>query len=113
MREHPPARLGTRGRDRRGSHRGCGCMRLEPHGFKLAEMYTRSLEDSQTHVRFFVVHPYHLAESKARCRGQLKIAEVSSRFENVERFVSLISSVGFKFKSKVYIRPLSDYSYSR
>jgi len=36
------------------------------------------------------------------CRGQLKIAEVSSRFENVDQFVSLISSVGFKFKSKVY-----------
>jgi len=32
--------------------------------------------------------------------GQLKIAEVSSRFENVDQFVSLISSVGFKFKSK-------------
>ncbi|KAF9782898.1 methyltransferase-domain-containing protein [Thelephora terrestris] len=32
--------------------------------------------------------------------GRLKIAEVSSRFENVEQFVSLISSVGFKLKSK-------------
>ena len=35
--------------------------------------------------------------------GQLKIAEVSSRFENIDQFVSLISSVGFKFKSKVYL----------
>ena len=40
----------------------------------------------------------------ARYRGQLKIAEVSSRFENIDQFVSLISSVGFKFKSKVCTR---------
>jgi len=32
--------------------------------------------------------------------GRLKIAEVSSRFENVDQFVSLISLAGFKFKSK-------------
>ena len=43
------------------------------------------------------------SEPMGRYRGQLKIAEVSSRFENVDQFVSLISSIGFKFKSKVYI----------
>ncbi|EEB99412.1 hypothetical protein MPER_00918, partial [Moniliophthora perniciosa FA553] len=32
--------------------------------------------------------------------GDLKIAEVASRFIDVERFVSLISSIGFKLKSK-------------
>lgn len=32
--------------------------------------------------------------------GELKIAEVASRFTDVEAFVSLISSVGFKLKSK-------------
>jgi ribosomal RNA-processing protein 8 len=34
-------------------------------------------------------------------RGELKIAEVTSRLTDVERFVSSISSIGFKFKSKV------------
>ena len=51
MHEYPSARFGTGRRDWRGSHRGRGCVRLEPHGFELAKMYTRSLEDSQTHVR--------------------------------------------------------------
>lgn len=32
--------------------------------------------------------------------GRLEIAEVTSRFENVDQFLSLVSSVGFKFKSK-------------
>lgn len=34
-------------------------------------------------------------------RGELRIAEVSSRFTDVEAFVSLVSAVGFKLKSKV------------
>lgn len=101
MREHPSARIGTRGRGRRGSHRRCGRVCLEPHGFELAKVHTRSLEDSQTHVRLFIVHPFWYAGLTTRRRGRLKIAEVSSRFENVDQFVSLISSVGFKFKSKV------------
>lgn len=33
--------------------------------------------------------------------GELKIAEVTSRFLNLEDFVSLVSSIGFKLKSKV------------
>ncbi|KAK7049664.1 25S rRNA (adenine645-N1)-methyltransferase [Paramarasmius palmivorus] len=33
--------------------------------------------------------------------GELKIAEVTSRFTDIERFVNLISSIGFKLKSKV------------
>ena len=78
-------------------------MCTESHGVELAEMYTRSLEGSQTDVRstppFF---PHIESEQMACCRGQLKIAEVSSRFENVDQFVSLVSSVGFKFKSKVF-----------
>ena len=45
--------------------------------------------------------PFDKTESTTQCRGQLKIAEVTSRFENVDQFVSLISSIGFKFKSKV------------
>ncbi|KAJ3827072.1 methyltransferase-domain-containing protein [Lentinula raphanica] len=32
--------------------------------------------------------------------GELKIAEVTSRFRSLEEFVSLVSSVGFKLKSK-------------
>jgi ribosomal RNA-processing protein 8 len=34
-------------------------------------------------------------------RGELKIAEVSSRFTDMEAFVSLVSAVGFKLRSKV------------
>lgn len=33
--------------------------------------------------------------------GELKIAEVTSRFMDVEEFASLISSIGFRLKSKV------------
>ena len=74
----------------------------ESHGVELAEMYTRSLEGSQTDVRPPSFFPHIESEQTTCCRGQLKIAEVSSRFENVDQFVSLISSVGFKFKSKVF-----------
>ncbi|GJE84964.1 methyltransferase-domain-containing protein [Phanerochaete sordida] len=35
-----------------------------------------------------------------RTGGELKIAEVASRFTEVEAFVSLVSSVGFRLKSK-------------
>lgn len=33
--------------------------------------------------------------------GELKIAEVASRFTNVQQFQSLVESVGFKHKSTV------------
>lgn len=36
-------------------------------------------------------------------RGELKIAEVTSRFTDMEAFVSVVSAVGFKLKSKVHI----------
>lgn len=35
------------------------------------------------------------------CRGELKIAEVTSRFTDVEEFKDLVASIGFRFKSKV------------
>ncbi|KAJ7095255.1 methyltransferase-domain-containing protein [Mycena belliarum] len=35
-----------------------------------------------------------------RPNGELKIAEVASRFTNVEEFSTLITSIGFKFKAK-------------
>ena len=34
-------------------------------------------------------------------RGELKIAEVASRFATVDDFVSLVRDVGFKLKKKV------------
>lgn len=51
----------------------------------------------------FSVPPFGRSGPIVHCRGELKIAEVTSRFENVDQFVSLVSSVGFKFKSKVCI----------
>lgn len=36
-----------------------------------------------------------------RSSGELKIAEVASRFTDVEEFSQLVSSIGFKLKSKV------------
>lgn len=39
--------------------------------------------------------------------GELKIAEVTSRFRNLENFVSLVSSIGFKLKSKVSCHPFA------
>ncbi len=35
--------------------------------------------------------------------GELKIAEVASRFINVKQFISLVSSIGFRLSSKVSI----------
>ncbi|TFK55841.1 hypothetical protein OE88DRAFT_1622397 [Heliocybe sulcata] len=35
-----------------------------------------------------------------RSGGELKIAEVASRFTDVEAFISLVTSIGFKLKSK-------------
>jgi hypothetical protein len=35
--------------------------------------------------------------------GRLKVAEVTSRFENVDEFTSLIGSVGFRLISKVIV----------
>lgn len=36
------------------------------------------------------------------CSGVLKIAEVTSRFEDEDKFVSLVEAVGFKLSSKVF-----------
>lgn len=39
--------------------------------------------------------------SENPCSGELKIAEVASRFTDVEEFSKLVASIGFKLKSKV------------
>ena len=36
-------------------------------------------------------------------RGELKIAEVSSRFTDLNKFISVIADIGFKLKSKVRV----------
>ena len=77
-------------------------MRPKSHGFELAGVHTRGLENSQTEVRSIPSLSSDRSGPMGHYSGQLKIAEVSSRFENVDQFVSLISLVGFKFKSKVY-----------
>ena len=62
------------------------------------------MEDSKTNVRPIHRVPFRPTRpDDMMYSGQLKIAEVSSRFENIDQFVSLISSIGFKFKSKVYL----------
>lgn len=35
------------------------------------------------------------------CSGELNIAEVASRFTDVDEFSSLVASIGFQLKSKV------------
>lgn len=35
-------------------------------------------------------------------RGEIKVAEVTSRFSDVDAFVSFISSFGFELRSKVW-----------
>ena len=37
----------------------------------------------------------------AMCSGELKIAEVTSRFTGVDEFVAFVTAFGFKLKSKV------------
>ena len=41
-------------------------------------------------------------------RGELRIAEVASRFTDVDAFTSLVASIGFKLRSKV--RLVNTYS---
>ena len=38
-----------------------------------------------------------------RCSGTLKIAEVTSRFKDVDQFVALVEKVGFKLTNKVSV----------
>jgi ribosomal RNA-processing protein 8 len=33
--------------------------------------------------------------------GELQIAEVTSRFTNIQQFLDLVNSIGFRLKSKV------------
>lgn len=61
-------------------------------------MHSRSLEDIETRVRASLSH---CAGNLISSRGELKIAEVASRFPDLDEFVSLISSIGFKIKAKV------------
>jgi ribosomal RNA-processing protein 8 len=41
------------------------------------------------------------SSSRSNCRGELHIAEVASRFTDVNSFVSLVCTVGFRLVSKV------------
>jgi len=37
------------------------------------------------------------------CSGELKVAEVASRFSDVDKFVSLVCQFGFQLQSKVWV----------
>lgn len=73
-------------------------MRTQSYGNELASVYSRSMEDTETRV---CPSLSHCAVDLIPSRGELKIAEVASRFPDVDEFVSLISSVGFKMNAKV------------
>ncbi|KAF5393955.1 hypothetical protein D9757_000143 [Collybiopsis confluens] len=72
----------------------------------------KSTSDGEAHIVDVVVFSLSLMSKNwpqsireawriLKSRGDLKIAEVTSRFVDVDAFVSLISSMGFKLKSKV------------
>jgi hypothetical protein len=42
-----------------------------------------------------------ITESFCICSGELKIAEVASRFTDTDAFVSLVARLGFRLASKV------------
>lgn len=37
------------------------------------------------------------------CSGELKVAEVASRFSDVDKFISLVCQFGFQLQSKVRV----------
>lgn len=47
----------------------------------------------------------------ALSRGQLRIAEVTSRFTNIDSFLYLIGSMGFKISHKVRSSLSSDFQW--
>ncbi|KAJ3992817.1 ribosomal RNA-processing protein 8 [Lentinula boryana] len=70
-----------------------------------------SLSDGEAHIVDVVVFSLSLMSTNwpqsireawriLKPNGELKIAEVASRFRNLEEFISLASSIGFKLKSK-------------
>ena len=76
-------------------------MRTQSHEHKLGGLYQRGVADTET----WVSHPQFcdgVTDAEMVCRGELKIAEVASRFVALEAFMSLVSSVGFKLRSKVF-----------
>jgi hypothetical protein len=56
------------------------------------------MENIETGVRPFALRPPLISWSESR--GELKIAEVTSRFTSVEEFQNLVGSIGFRFKDK-------------
>ncbi|KAJ3851442.1 ribosomal RNA-processing protein 8 [Lentinula lateritia] len=70
-----------------------------------------SLSEGEAHIVDIVVFSLSLMSTNwpksireawriLKPNGELKIAEVTSRFRKLENFVSLVSSIGFKLKSK-------------
>ncbi|KAF9075977.1 methyltransferase-domain-containing protein [Rhodocollybia butyracea] len=70
-----------------------------------------SISDGEAHIVDVVVFSLSLMSTNwpqsirdawrvLKPNGELKIAEVTSRFLDIETFVSLVSSIGFKLKSK-------------
>ena len=73
-------------------------MRPEPDGHQLACLYPGNMEDSEARVSPSG-RSFHQS-LKLFPRGELKVAEVTSRFTGVDEFTSLVSSFGFKLESK-------------
>lgn len=73
-------------------------MCTQSHGNELASVHSRSMEDTETRVCPALSQ---CAVDLITSSGELKIAEVASRFPDVDEFVSLISSIGFKMNAKV------------
>jgi hypothetical protein len=84
-------------------------MRSVPHERKLGGVHQRGMACSETKVcsyfiTVFNTDRFHVCSFIllfAHFRGTLKIAEVTSRFEDINEFVDLVTSMGFKLESKV------------
>jgi ribosomal RNA-processing protein 8 len=85
------------------------CM-SQPASQTVAEHYSRSM--AHLEARVALAFPFIYTSDVLLCRGELKIAEVASRFTDVNGFVSLVAQFGFQLTSKVrFSTTVSGYQY--
>jgi len=82
-----------------GSNSGCNRMLSQSDEYQLARMHLGGLESAQTRVGRGIC--LEVISALTIPRGRLKIAEVTSRIEDISAFTSAINAFGFHLDSKV------------
>jgi len=80
---------------------GRGSLCVEFDGNELGEMRARGMEDFEAWVGAYSKFLFDISCRINFFSGELHIAEVASRFTSIDKFVELITSIGFRLKAKV------------